>query len=88
MSFLTLFEGSDSDFERVHLLSVQFFFGPDLSCGSIQLQPALSVTIQLISAHKHNNRSGTVNDEAHTELVARGNIGSQNESMVCFLYMW
>lgn len=44
--YLTLLKYNDSDFESLQGFSVQLVFALDLSCGSIDLQPALSVTIQ------------------------------------------
>lgn len=52
-SSLTLLEDGDCDFKRLQFLSVQLLLGPDLSCGSVDLQPALRVTVQLKAAHKH-----------------------------------
>ena len=49
---LTLLKCSDSDIKRLQFLSVQLVFCLDLSC-SIDLQPALSVTVQLKTAHKN-----------------------------------
>lgn len=53
--YLTFFKGSDGDFKGLQGFSVQLAFGLDLSCGSIDLQPALSVTIQLKTARTHNS---------------------------------
>lgn len=52
---LTLFKRCDGDVEGLQGLSVQVAFGLDLSCGSIDLQPALSVTVQFVTA-RHTTR--------------------------------
>lgn len=46
---LTLFKGGDGDVEVLQSLSVQLAFGLDLSCSIIDLQPALSVTVQFVT---------------------------------------
>lgn len=92
-SRLTFLKRGEGDLEALQGFSVQLAFGLDLSCGIIDLQPALSVTVQLYSAwhttkitlkntHQQNSELN-LRDTRPLNCGLRGDVGSQNKSIVC-----